>query len=239
MGVVSKGLSAMVLAGVVALANASDEGAAVRAALQRAIPGMEPDRVVAAPTPGWYEVAYGTEVFYVSADGRYLLQGDLIDLQTQRNLTEDRRSAARADLVKTIDPVDAIIFKPKRTRYVVYVFTDVDCTYCRKMHSEISEYLSEGIEIRYLAFPRSGINTPSYFKAVSVWCAADRGAALTEAKAGRPVAEKTCNNPVRREMELAAKVGVDGTPTLLFPDGEVVPGYVSADHLRRLLDRGG
>lgn len=239
MGMISRGLAAVVLAGATVVAGAGDGSDAVKAALQRVIPGMEPDRVVAAPTPGWYEVTYGTEIFYVSADGHYLLQGDLIDLQTQTNLTEDRRSVARAELVKTIDPADTIIFKPKHTRHVVYVFTDVDCTYCRKMHSEISQYLDEGIEIRYLAFPRTGINTPSYYKAVSVWCAADRRAALTEAKAGRPVAQKTCNNPVNREMELAAKVGVDGTPTLLFPDGEVVPGYVSADHLRRLLDHGG
>jgi thiol:disulfide interchange protein DsbC len=226
--------------GWVALAFAAaalgDESAAVKTALQRIIPGMQPDRVSAAPVAGWYEVAFGAEIFYVSADGGFLLQGDLVDLGTRTNLTERARSSVRAELIKTVDPADAIIFKPEKPLHVVYVFTDVDCAYCRKMHSEIDQYLAQGIEIRYLAFPRTGVNTPSFFKAVSVWCAADRGTALTEAKAGRTVPAKTCDNPVTREMDLAAKVGVDGTPTLVFSDGAVVPGYVNAAQLRRILD---
>lgn len=215
---------------------ADEQTAAIEKVLSRIFPRQHPDTIVAAPVPGLYEVSYGTEIFYVTGDGRFLLQGDLIDLQSINNLTEEKRSVARKKIIAAIDPATAIIFKPGKTRYVVNVFTDVDCPYCRKMHKEIDGYLREGIEIRYLAYPRSGINTPSYYKAVAVWCSPDRKAAMTMAKSGGSVEAKACNDPVRAHMARAREIGISGTPTLVLPDGSVIAGYISAKQLRRVLD---
>lgn len=211
--------------------------AAVSKMLAAIIPGQTPDEIRAAPAGGFYEVSYGMETFYISADGRYLLQGDLLDLKTQVNLTEQKRTEQRRVLMRTVKPEDAIIFAPAgKPRYTVYVFTDIDCGYCRQLHKEIKRYNELGIEIRYLAYPRTGIDTPSYYKAVSVWCAKDRKTALTEAKAGRQPPERSCDNPVEAEYSLGARLGVNGTPTLVFSDGSILPGYLNPAQLAQYLD---
>ncbi|MBK8163034.1 MAG: DsbC family protein [Gammaproteobacteria bacterium] len=210
---------------------------AVRKMLTAIIPDQTPDAVRAAPIGGFYEVTYGAETFYLSADGRYLLQGDLLDLKTQVNLTEKRRSEHRLALMRTVKKEDAIVFSPQdKPRHTVYVFTDIDCGYCRQMHKEMKRYNDLGIEIRYLAYPRTGIDSPSYDKAVSVWCADDRKAALTEAKAGRQPPERRCDNPVDAEFSLGGKLGVNGTPTLVFSDGSMLPGYLNPAQLTQYLN---
>lgn len=210
----------------------------VRDALAEIIPNDVPDTIRPAPIAGFYEVAYGADIFYVSDEGRYVLQGDLYDLNQQKNLTAAKRAEARVGLMDSIDSNEAIVFGPEKDEvsYTVQVFTDVDCTYCRKLHSQIAEYNERGIEIRYLAYPRSGVNTASYYKAVSVWCSDDRRAAMTSAKAGQPVPRKSCDNPVEHHMSVAHQVGVSGTPTLVFADGSVLPGYASPDQLIEYLD---
>lgn len=210
---------------------------AVSKMLAAIIPGQTPDEIRAAPAGGFYEVSYGMETFYISADGRYLLQGDLLDLKTQVNLTEQKRTEQRRVLMRSVKPEDAIVFAPAgKPKYTVYVFTDIDCGYCRQLHKEIKRYNELGIEIRYLAYPRTGIDTPSYYKAVSVWCAEDRKAALTDAKAGRQPPERNCDNPVEAEYSLGSKLGVSGTPTLVFSDGSVLPGYLNPKQLAQYLD---
>jgi len=214
----------------------SDEMNKVKEILAKVIPHEKPDSITKSPVPGIYEVIYGPEIIYLTSDGRYLLQGDVVDLETQKNLTEEKRSAGRRKLIESIDPDTMIIFSPEKVKHVVTVFTDIDCPYCRKLHQQIADYNREGIEIRYLAFPRSGLNTPSYYKAVSVWCAKDRKEALTISKAGGKIDDKTCDNPVQSHMMMGNQVGVTGTPTLVFEDGSVMPGYVPPRQLSVLLD---
>jgi len=129
------------------------------------------------------------------------------------------------------------VFRPKgETKHTVTIFTDIDCGYCRKLHREVARYTKAGIAIRYLAFPRSGPNTESYFKAVTVWCSDDPRDALTRSKSGEKLARKTCaNQPVDAHMAVAEKVGVSGTPTIVLADGSVIPGYVPADRLAAIL----
>jgi len=218
------------------LSAAEGQTAAIEKVLERVLHNRKPDAIVAAPVKGLYEVRYGAEIVYVTQDGRFLLQGDLFDLQSISNLTEAKRSVVRKEIIAAIDPATMIIFKPQKTRYVVDVFTDVDCPYCRKMHKKIDRYLHEGIEVRYLAYPRSGVNTPSYFKAVAVWCSPDRQAAMTLAKSGGKLEPKSCSNPVLDHMAKAGAIGISGTPTLVLPDGSVIAGYIPADQLRRILD---
>ena len=224
-------------------AIAADDAAvvpqAVRDKLSMILPGRHEADVKPSPVSGLYEVGYGGEVFYLTADGRYMLRGDLLDLASMRNLSEERRSTYRRGLLSEIDPKKTINFAPESgpVKHVVYVFTDIDCPYCRRMHKQIADYNRLGIEIRYLAYPRSGVNTPSYYKAIDVWCAKDRKAALTRAKLGETLPKRSCDNPVDEDMALANKFGVDGTPTLILDDGSVIPGYVEPDRLIAFLEQ--
>jgi len=187
--------------------------------------------------PGIYELEYGLNFLYVTADGRYLFRGDLIDLQQGQNLTEVLRQKSRVDLVNAIGEDTMIVFAPKETetKHTITIFTDIDCPYCRKLHKEMAEYNKRGIKIRYLAYPRAGINSSSYEKAVSVWCAKDRNQAMTDAKSGTLVPKKTCDNPVQAHMKAGETLGITGTPTLVLEDGRVLPGYVPADRLNMML----
>lgn len=193
------------------------------------MPGIPPEAVTKSVAPGIYQVQKGTDYGYVTGDGRYLIYGDMIDLQTGEEITERQRGAARTAVLKQFGPDQVIEFSPKDAKYVVTVFTDIDCGYCRKLHSEMQQYNDAGIAIRYLFFPRSGPNTPSFQEAKSVWCSGDRREALTQAKRGVPVKAPTnCPNPVQQHYEAGESIGVNATPTMILPDGEVVRGYVRA-----------
>jgi thiol:disulfide interchange protein DsbC len=211
-----------------------DLDAPVRQAMEKLVPGLTPDSIRPAPMEGLYEVLYGPRVFYVSADGRYLIQGNLIDLRTQENLTEKTSSKARLDALAKVGEEHMVIFAPPaaiQSKHTITVFTDIDCGYCRKLHSEIEGYNKLGVRVRYLFFPRAGMGSPSYEKAVSVWCADDRNKAMTEAKQGKPIDNRQCENPVGQHLMLGEMMGVNGTPALVLEDGELLPGYVSPDRL--------
>ncbi len=210
--------------------------AEINKAFQVLVPGAKPDSITPSSIPGMYEVTLGADVVYISKNGRYLLQGDLVDLQTKKNLTEGKRSAGRLKLVNSMREDKMIVFAPAKVKHTITVFTDIDCAYCRKLHTEMSALNQLGIKVRYLLYPRAGVNSESYEKAVSVWCMKDHKTALTAAKATGTIAKKTCDNPVREHMALADSVGVTGTPTMVMEDGRVLPGYVPAQRLSKLLD---
>ncbi len=216
---------------------AGDATAQVKKTLSEIMPGVTVDSVTKMSGMDIYEVTLGAQVLYLSADGRYLIQGDLFDLQNRKNLTETKREAGRAKVVAGVDEKSMIVFGPKKAKHTITVFTDIDCGYCRKLHQEIKEINDLDIRVRYMFFPRSGENTPSYFKAVSVWCAKDRHAAMTKAKAGENVENASCDNPVKAHMAAADQVGVRGTPTIVLPNGKVLPGYVPAAKLKEYLDQ--
>ena len=219
-------LSAVVEAGV---ADASE--AAIRKALAAAIPTARIESLRPSGVAGVKEVTLNGRIVYVSDDGRHLFQGHLIDIQTHADLTEAKLAVARKQALEQLGPERMIVFKPKLGRYVAWVFTDLDCGYCRKLHSEIDQYLAQGFEIRYLFYPRAGKGSDSYNKAVSVWCAPDRNAALTQAKQGQDPAPKTCDNPVDQHMALGERFGMQGTPLIVTQDGTLHPGYVPAAEL--------
>lgn len=215
---------------------AADEAAQVRAAVSKIVPGMTPDSIVKSSVPGFYEVVYGTEVFYVSADGRYLLNGSIVDIKAGKNLTEDKRGQGRLKVVSEVDEKSMIIYSPKEVKHRVTVFTDIDCQYCRRLHQEMAELNGLGIEVRYLLFPRAGVGSKSYDKAVTVWCSANRQQALTDAKAGKTLPNKKCDNPVEKHMALVEKLGITGTPTMILEDGSMIPGYIPAARLAAALE---
>ena len=155
---------------------------------------IDPENVKRSPVNGWYTVQKGSIVAYISGDGRYLLQGDLIDLDNQVNLSEISRNDARRDLMASIEDEQTILFSPAKVKYRVSVFTDVDCTYCRRLHNQIDEYLAHGIEVRYLLYPRNGPASPAWSTSEDVWCASDRNDALTKAKLDQTFPSATCDS---------------------------------------------
>ena len=131
-----------------------------------------------------------------------------------------------------------MVFAPeKEVKHTISVFTDIDCGYCRKLHQEMAEYNKHGIKVRYLAYPRAGVGSEAYEKAVSVWCADDRQKAMTAAKTGGELKQKTCDNPVEAQFMLGQQLGISGTPALMLEDGQIFPGYVPADRLITMLDK--
>ena len=140
-------------------------------------------------------------------------------------------------MLAAVPDSQTLVFSPKDPKYTISVFTDVDCGYCRKLHSQIAEYNRLGVRVRYLFFPRSGPDTESWHKAESVWCSADRNDALTRAKRGETLKAKPCGpTPVAKEHQLGEDIGVQGTPSIVLANGEMLPGYVPpamlVDHLK-------
>lgn len=198
-----------------------------RAEIARKIQGVKAEDLHPSPIAGIYELARGADVAYVSSDGRYIIAGDLYDLDKDSNLTEVRRRSVRLGLLGGVPESQMLIFGPKDARYTITVFTDIDCGYCRKLHSEIAEYNRLGIRVRYLFYPRSGPGTSSWAKAEGVWCSPNRNEALTRAKRGENVESTRCGStPVAEHYALGREFGVRGTPAIVLADGELLPGYV-------------
>jgi len=213
----------------------ADENA-IRQSITKSMPSVKIESIKPSEIKGLYEVIVGSSILYVSDDGKYLLQGRLIDVDAHKDLTEEKLSGTRKLAIEKVGKDNMIIFKPKIGKYTVTVFTDIDCGYCRKLHSEIDQYLAEGITIQYLFFPRAGKGSDSYNKAVSVWCAKDRNAALTAAKKDQKIEAKTCDNPVDEHMQLGADFDVKGTPMIVTEKGNIYPGYLPAKQLVELLE---
>jgi thiol:disulfide interchange protein DsbC len=207
----------------------------IRNSLSVFLPNIQLQSIRKSPVPGLYEVAFGARLFYVTEDGRYIVQGSLFDLEQQRDVTKPRLRQLRAAAINEVGEQNMLIYEPEKTRYQVTVFTDIDCPYCRKMHSQMADYLKLGIRFRYLFYPRAGKGSPSYDKAVSVWCSDDRHAAMDLAKKGVELPKRSCDNPVDAHMKLASELPIRGTPAMVLDDGEVVPGYVPPENLLALL----
>jgi thiol:disulfide interchange protein DsbC len=198
--------------------------------------GARVDELRATPIPGVYELTRGFDIAYVTADGKYAFSGDLIELNGSNNLTEERRRDLRIKAIDAFPENQMLIFAPKQPKYTVTVFTDVDCPYCRKLHSQIAEYNHLGIRVRYLLYPRTGPNTSSWTKAEQVWCSSDRNDALTRAKLGQELKVKPCaDNPVARSYQLGQDFAVQGTPAIVLANGEMLPGYVPPETLAQHL----
>ncbi len=231
-------LSVAVLACATAVSADEDAEQRVLNAMQRMIPGIAPSELQAGPMDGFYEVSYGTQIFYVSADGRYLLNGEVLDMDRGVNVTEERKGGARLDALSALPPESLITYPATGERkHTIRVFTDIDCGYCRKLHDGMAEMNALGIEVQYLAYPRAGLGSESYRKAVSVWCADDRKEEMDRAKSGKTPKARECENPVADHMGLGEMVGVRGTPAILLEDGQLLPGYLPPNRMLENLEK--
>jgi len=211
------------------------------AAVRALNPNVSIDKVRAAPIPGFREAIVSGQVVYVSDDGRYLFlpgpQGALYDVTAKKDLSEQSLAAIRKDLLKTIPVSERIVFAPPNPKHTVAIFTDIECGYCRKFHSEIAEYNRQGIEVQYIAFPRMGLGSADHKKMIAVWCAPDRKKALTDAKGDRPVPARDCKNTISMQYDIGQRAGLSGTPMIIAEDGTTVGGYLPPKQLREALDR--
>ncbi len=195
----------------------------------------EPSSIKKSVIPNLYEVMYGTEVVYVSADGKYFLAGDMINTNTRENLSDVAKQSVRKGILDRQDN-KPVVFKAKDEKHKLTVFTDIDCPYCAKLHREVPELNKKGITIEYLMFPRAGLKSESFTKAVSMWCADDNKQSMTDAKERKPIASKACDNPIAAQYNLGQEVGVTGTPALITSTGKLIPGYMPADRLAAMLE---
>ncbi len=201
----------------------------LKQALAKVMPSVKTTKITATPIEGLYEVIVGSQVVYMSVDARYMIEGDLYDLQTRKNISESAKSAIRLVALEKLGVNKMLVYKPKKVESTITVVTDIDCPYCRRLHDEVPDYLKNNIQVRYIFMPLKG--SASMKKSVSVWCADDQQLALDIAKAGGEVEEKTCDNPINEHLRLARELGVRGTPAILLEDGQMLPGYVPVNKL--------
>ena len=188
---------------------------------------------------GFFEVNFeGIEPLYVSSDGNYLVSGDIYLITTEGlvNKSEARRDYQRKTLINNLNIEEFITFEPEETLHNIYVFTDVDCGYCRQFHNQIDDYLNLGIKVNYLAYPRAGINSDSFNKISSAWCNEDPNYSLTLLKQGKNIDTKACkDNPVEKHFNLGNAIGVQGTPSIITNEGKMIPGYLPPQDLLNIL----
>ncbi|XRD81651.1 DsbC family protein [Dyella halodurans] len=244
-----KWLLALCVGGLALNACAASEAAAPGSedVVRKAVLSVEPtatiDSIKPAQLPGFYQVITSGLMLYVSADGKYVMNGDLLDLTAKKNLSEAGWAAFRKAELAKVPESARIVFGPANPRYRVTVFTDVNCGYCRALHEHVAAFTKAGIALEYVAWPRDGVtdpagrNTQVYNEMVSVWCATDRKSAFTAAKEGKAPKSATCANPVKDQYELGLKLGVTGTPTIIAEDGTMLGGYVTPEQMLELLSK--
>ncbi|WEJ63220.1 DsbC family protein [Thiomicrorhabdus lithotrophica] len=220
--------------------QAADDTSAIQKRLQTIIPNdAQNAQITSTPVPGLYQIQIGMTVVYMSKDGQYLVNGNVVNLETNQNLTKEAKAKTRKLALSKISEKGMIVYPAKggkdNAKHTITVFTDIDCPYCAKLHKEIPALNDAGVNVRYLAYPRSGMGSPSYFKAVSVWCAKDPVKSMDDAMVGLPPENKQCQNPVRDHMMQAEVFEVNGTPNIILDNGDLLPGYVPAKELIKLL----
>jgi thiol:disulfide interchange protein DsbC len=216
----------------------ADKQSDPRAAIVKKFPELKVDDVQPSPVPGIFQIPMGADMAYVSADGRYLFAGDLFEIDTRANLTEQGRAPNRVKLLAKLDERDMIVFSPQVVKHTITVFTDVECGYCRKLHSQIDQLTKLGVKVRYAAYPRAGPDSDDWRKMEAVWCSKDRQTAITQAKLGQLVKGEKCGaTPVAKQYQLGEDLGVRGMPAIFSPSGDYIGGYLPPADLVKALDK--
>lgn len=219
------------------LSLAADPDQVIRKSLQSIQPDLPIEAIAESQMPGLYQIQLkGGRQLYASDDGQFLLQGYLFQIKDGKavNLTEEHETKEIAKEINGIPAKEMVIFAVEQAKTHITVFTDTDCGYCQKLHSEVPELNRLGVEVRYVAFPRQGLQSPAYKELVSVWCAKDRQGAMNLAKTRQEVPAAECDNPVAKQYALGQMIGVSGTPAIVLANGKLIPGYQPAPQLAKL-----
>jgi thiol:disulfide interchange protein DsbC len=229
--------AAVILGLTSSVSLAADPDQMIRKSLQAIQPDLPIEAIAESQMPGLYQIQLkGGRQLYASADGQFLLQGYLFQIKDGKalNLTEEHETKEIAKEINRIPAKEMVVFAPGQPKTHITVFTDTDCGYCQKLHSEVPELNRLGVEVRYVAFPRQGLDSPAYKELVSVWCAKDSQAAMNLAKTRQDVPTAECDNPVAKQYALGQTIGVSGTPAIVLANGRLIPGYQPAAQLAKL-----
>ncbi|WP_415753283.1 thioredoxin fold domain-containing protein [Pseudomonas leptonychotis] len=228
---------ALALGLVSTMSVAADADQAIRNTLKAIDPTMAVEAIAESPMPGVYQVELaGGRQLYTSADGQFLLQGYLFQVKNGKpvNLTEAAESRGVVKLLDAIPASEMVVFAPKQPKTHITVFTDTDCGYCQKLHSEVPELNRLGVEVRYLAFPRQGLESEAAKELSNVWCAKNKQEAMNLAKTRQSVPDTQCDSPVAKQFALGQMIGVSGTPAIVLANGKIIPGYQPAPQLAKI-----
>lgn len=209
--------------------SADDAITELKASLAKRLPQYDASYVEKTPIEGIYQVIIGGQVIYMTRDARYMIDGNLVDLSTKKNYSEEAMSVIRLSQIEKLGEDKMVVYSPETIKHIVTVVTDIDCPYCRRLHSEMDQYMAGGVQVRYIFMPLKGQG--DYRTTVSVWCARDRNEALNLAKAGVEMEAKDCENPIDEHLKVSRNLGVRGTPAIILQDGSMLPGYVPANKL--------
>jgi thiol:disulfide interchange protein DsbC len=215
--------------------DSADDHLEIRAAISQLMPGLNGMEIQPSAIENMLEVRAGTNVFYVSSDGGFLLNGPLRDLERGENLTEKRLAEYRKTLLKDIPAIQPVEYPTDNAKQKIIVITDVDCAYCRRLHQDLDKYHQAGLDVAYVMLPRSGKDSPSYVKTVNAICAEQPDVAITAAMNGETPATAECDHPIDQHMAMAKAMGAASTPNIVLPDGTLIRGYKTAAELSRLL----
>lgn len=209
----------------------------LRALIETSLPGIQLTSVADTPIDGLYEAIVNGSIYYIDSSARFLLEGNLIELETRNNLTEARLGTLHMGLLTDLTDEQRLTFEPENpTGRSITVFTDISCGFCRRLHAEIDVLLDAGVAVHYLLFPRSGLGTAGHQALESVWCNDSPTDAMTTAKAGGRVPTANCTNPIEEHVALAQQVGLRGTPLIYTDSGERIPGYREARELVSMIE---
>ncbi|AMB84497.1 protein-disulfide isomerase [Pseudomonas agarici] len=229
--------AALALVSNFALADGAAEQA-IRKSLDSLQMDTPVESITASPLAGLYEVKLkGSRVLYASADGQFVMQGYLFQLQDGKpvNLTEKTERLGISKLINGIPVAETVVYPAiGETKSHITVFTDTTCPYCHKLHAEVPALNKMGIEVRYVAFPRQGLGSPGDEQLQAVWCSSDKKTAMDQMVDGKEIKAAQCVNPVSKQFALGQSIGVNGTPAIVLADGKVIPGYQPAAQVAKL-----
>ncbi len=237
-------ISVLILSLFVGKAQAGDLSAnEVKDLMKQRFPSLNITLINDSQLPGFYAAEADGDLIYITKNGRYFIQGTAIDMEQRKNLNREQttawnnlKSPMRKEDIAKLDEKDMVVFKAPNEKHVITVFTDIDCGYCRKLHKERQDYLDRGITIRYLAFPRAGLQSSAAKKLEGIWCSSDRQTAMTNAKLKQKFSKASCKSPIAEHMKLVRKFGLGGTPSIILENGNLIGGYQPAEILAQSLD---
>jgi len=211
----------------------------IRDSMERSALGAKIEFIEPSEMEGLYTVGLqGGRIMYASDDGQFFFQGRLYKAKEGGtiNLTDVQERQGMALAIEKVSDSEIVAFTADNERGVITVFTDTSCPFCHKLHEDIEELNDKGISVRYLAYPREGLDSQAYKILVSVWCSPDRNEVLEQAMANKSIDSLSCDNPVRSHFQLGQQMGVRGTPAIVFENGAMLNGYRSPDVLEKIVD---
>jgi thiol:disulfide interchange protein DsbC len=222
---------------LVSCAKKDEVNVDIRGTVSNAYPDVAIDEIKKIDD-NFHEIIINKQIYYATNDGKYLIVGNVINLNTKESITENTKMNQRLSIIDSIDMKNFMIFKPKKTDHILTIFTDTSCPYCQKLHNEIPDLLENNIEIRYVLFSRNGNDVDAYQQLVSAWCSADKVDALEDLFAGDILDDiSNCENPIARNFDYAGSLSVEGTPTIFLEDGRIIPGYQNYENILAFINK--